>query len=268
MFRLSREIRFSIDPKGWAGATPEGRNGHAGKPPLTRLGQCFASLSVTLTGELEAATGYLLNIKLIDDVVRSRGVALVTDAVRSPGRDAAQVLIECFGRINDAFSPHRLHAIELRLSPFTSLATTSDLLQRPKPMVLLHHTFEFAASHRLHNPAFSDARNREVFGKCNNPHGHGHNYVLRVTLRGEPGTTGMLADLPELERLVDEAVIQPFDHKHLNLEVAEFARLNPSVENIAMVIFRKLAGPLTRDGVALDSVTVWETPRTWCEYRE
>ena len=135
-------------------------------------------------------------------------------------------------------------------------------------MILLHHTFEFAASHRLHNPELSEAQNRSVFGKCNNPHGHGHNYVVRVTLRGEPDRNGLVMRREELDRIVDEQVIEAVVHKHLNLEVDEFATLNPSVENIARVIYLRLKEPLGGGRTWLDSVTVWETPKTWCEYHE
>ena len=266
MFQLSREIRFSIDPSNATQRPAEGRNGHAGKPSLTRIGSPFFRLVVTLQGAPQADTGYLLNIKTIDEAVRDRAIPLVRETGGREASGSPRVLIDCYTALANAFAPHRLQQIELHLSPFTSLATSAKLLGKT-PMLLLHHTFEFAASHRLHNPAFSDEKNREVFGKCNNPHGHGHNYVLRVSLRGEADGT-MLSNLDELERIVDEAVIQPFDHKHLNLEVAEFAELNPSVENIAMVVYRKLRGPLGAPGAALDCVTVWETPRTWCEYRE
>lgn len=270
MFRLSRDVRFAIDLATAQPRSAEGRNGHAGVPPLSGLGQCYYRLTVSVVGAPEQHTGYLLNIKLIDDAVRRRAIPLITQAAGAGlrGESDGRLMRDCFRMLRDAFSPHRLESIELHLSPFTSLAVCADLLAKGNPMILLHHSFEFAASHRLHNPAFSDAQNREVFGKCNNPHGHGHNYVLRVTLRGEPEAGGLLDDLAELEQIVDEAVIQPFDHRHLNLEVAEFAKLNPSVENIAMVIYRKLAGPLARGKTLLDAVTVWETPRTWCEYRE
>lgn len=272
MFRLSRDVRFAIDLGTATPRSAEGRNGHAGVPSLSGLGQCYYRLTVSVAGAPQQQTGYLLNIKLIDEAVRRRAIPPITEAARAglhgESNGGGRVLLDCFRTLRDAFSPHQLDAIELHLSPFTSLAVCAELLAKGIPMVLLHHSFEFAASHRLHNPAFSDAQNREVFGKCNNPHGHGHNYVLRVTLRGEPEAGGLLHDLAEFERIVDEAVIQPFDHCHLNLEVAEFAKLNPSVENIAMVIYRKLAGPLARGKTILDAVTVWETPRTWCEYRE
>ena len=267
MFRLSREVRFAVDlvadPRPTAGP-----NGYAGKPPVSGLGQVYHALAVTVEGEPDAISGYLVNIKAIDDAVRDRAVPLVTTAVRRAARDGdggGGLIGEVFSALADAFLPHRLVAVELALSPLTSL-------RHHATMTYLKHAFEFAASHRLHAPSLSDDENRRLYGKCNNPHGHGHNYRVEVALRGTPGDDGRLVAIEDLERVVDEAVIGPMDHKHLNAEVAEFADgLNPSVEHIAQVAYRRLtralAGVLPA-GVALDAVTVWETPKTWCEYRE
>ena len=128
--------------------------------------------------------------------------------------------------------------------------------------------FEFAASHRLHSTQLSDEQNRECFGKCNNPAGHGHNYEVQVTLVGGPDSRGVLMEIPAFEQVVNETVIERFDHKNLNAEVTEFKELVPTVENIARVIYRLLAPVLKRGATRLASVTVWETPKTWCEYFE
>jgi 6-pyruvoyltetrahydropterin/6-carboxytetrahydropterin synthase len=137
--------------------------------------------------------------------------------------------------------------------------------ERPE-MVLLTQQFEFSAAHRLHCPDFSAEENRRIFGKCNNPSGHGHNYLLEITLAGRPdGETGTVLPLPQFEQIVKERVIDRLDHKHLNEDTPEFRNVNPSVENIAQVIWGMLAehvGP-----AELFSVKVWETPKTWAEYR-
>jgi len=136
-------------------------------------------------------------------------------------------------------------------------------------MVRLSQKFEFSASHRLHSDALSEEENRKCFGKCNNPHGHGHNYEVQVTLAGTPaGDTGLLVDVPSFERTVAQTVIDRLDHKNLNVEVPEFRDLIPSVENIARVIYRMLKPKLQSGDTRLASVTVWETPKTWCEYSE
>jgi len=135
-------------------------------------------------------------------------------------------------------------------------------------MVRLSQKFEFSASHRLHSAQLSDEENRKCFGKCNNPNGHGHNYEVQVTLAGQPDESGSFIDIPAFERVVAQTVIDKFDHKNLNVEVTEFRELMPSVENIAMVIFRMLKPKFAEQRARLAAVTVWETPKTWCEYVE
>jgi len=135
-------------------------------------------------------------------------------------------------------------------------------------MTRLSQKFEFSASHRLHNPKLTEEQNRKIYGKCTNPNGHGHNYELQVTLRGHNETNGLLVDIPAFETVVKQFVVDKFDHKHLNLDVPEFAELIPTVENISMVIYQLLKNRFTGIGADLASVTVWETPKTWCEYTE
>ncbi len=108
-------------------------------------------------------------------------------------------------------------------------------------MVLLTRKIEFAASHLYHNPNLSDEENRRIFGKCNNPHGHGHNYTLEVTVEGEPDpVTGMVLDLKELKGILEREIMQRMDHRHLNYEVAELAGQIPTCENVARVIWQLL----------------------------
>ena len=279
MYRLSREVRFAIDLSASESRPVEGRNGFAGKPPVTGVGQIYYALVITLAGEPDPGSGYLLNIKNVDDAARDRAIPLVKQAVRRVVRQSCTgdgtghlggggLVRDVFAALADAFGPHALESVELRLSPLTSLSAHRSPDAEP-PMIHLKHSFEFAASHRLHNPQLSDEENRRVFGKCNNAHGHGHNYEVVVTLRGEPDADGFLINLHDLERAVDESVIGPLDHKHLNAEVPEFADggLNPSVEHIAAVIYRRLEQALADERADLDCVTVWETPKTWCEYR-
>ena len=123
----------------------------------------------------------------------------------------------------------------------------------------------FNAAHRLHNPAWSDARNAEVFGKCNNANYHGHNYNLTVRLTGEVDPeTGYLYDLKRLSDLIKAQVLDRYDHRNLNLDTEEFAHLNPTAENIAVVIWQRLR-PHLDAGLAL-SVTLYETDRNFVEY--
>ena len=123
----------------------------------------------------------------------------------------------------------------------------------------------FNAAHRLHNPSWSDEKNREVFGLCNNPHYHGHNYELEVKVIGEVDPeTGYLIDLKILADLIEEEVERRFDHKNLNVEVEDFRELNPTAENICHVIWQRLRARLPeRYDLA---VRLYETPRNFVEY--
>jgi 6-pyruvoyltetrahydropterin/6-carboxytetrahydropterin synthase len=101
-------------------------------------------------------------------------------------------------------------------------------------------SYRFAASHRLHAPQLSDEENRQLYGKCNNPYGHGHNYVLEVTARGPLDGSGRALDTGRLDQLVDRQVLAPFSHRSLNLDVNSFAGRVPTSENLAAEICRRL----------------------------
>jgi len=123
----------------------------------------------------------------------------------------------------------------------------------------------FNAAHRLHNPNWSDEKNREVFGLCNNPSYHGHNYELEVKLTGEVDPeTGYLIDLKILKDIIYEHIEQRFDHKNLNIDVPEFANLNPTAENICFVIWNILRQQLPEKFEL--KVRLYETPRNYVEY--
>lgn len=123
----------------------------------------------------------------------------------------------------------------------------------------------FNAAHRLHNPAWTDEKNREVFDKCNNPEYHGHNYELIVSVRGEiDPQTGYVMDMKVLKDLIRNKIEQRFDHKNLNTQTEEFKKLNPTAENIAVVIYDLLKPDLDND-LEL-KITLYETPRNYVEY--
>ena len=111
-----------------------------------------------------------------------------------------------------------------------------------KPLhIVLTKRYRFAASHRLHNPAFSEDENWRVYGKCNNPYGHGHNYTVEVSVSGpvDPGT-GVVANLGELDGFVEREVLEVFDHRNLNEEVSAFRARVPTTENLCIEIFNRL----------------------------
>jgi 6-pyruvoyltetrahydropterin/6-carboxytetrahydropterin synthase len=123
----------------------------------------------------------------------------------------------------------------------------------------------FNAAHRLHNPDWSDEQNVAIFGKCNNANYHGHNYELIVQVTGAvDADTGYVIDMKVLSDLIKEEVIEPFDHKNLNLDTEEFSQLNPSAENIAIVIYEKLRKKLN-SSLSL-KIRLYETERNFVEY--
>lgn len=123
----------------------------------------------------------------------------------------------------------------------------------------------FNAAHRLHNPAWDEVRNDAVFGKCNNPNYHGHNYEMEVKITGVPDAdTGFVIDIKYLSGIIKENVLEKLDHKNLNLDVTEFSRLNPTVENIVIVIYNILRSKIDS---RLDlQIRLYETPRNFAEY--
>ena len=130
--------------------------------------------------------------------------------------------------------------------------------------ISLTRRYRFAASHRLHTAKLSDEENRRLYGKCDSPHGHGHNYAVEVTLTGPVDSkTGMVANLGDLDPFVEREVIEAFDHKYLNEEVAEFRTSVPTTENVCREIYRRLEKfPAAR----LERVRIEETSKNSFEY--
>lgn len=265
MLELTRTVRFSINPAGTAPA--RGLNGFAGSPCMTGLARHY-EIDVACLGEPDPATGYLIDIKDIDQAVRDGALPLIDSACREhPTTQPSQLLPRLFAAVASRL-PSPLRALEWRLSPYYSVRMSAEAPARAS----LRQRFDFAASHRLHVPALSEEENRRRFGKCNNPTGHGHNYRLEpcVDVSLEPAD-GPPLSLDRLERVTVESVIQRFDHKNLNTDTREFADgtgLNPTVENIARVCFELLAPAIASasPSARLRSVTVWETDRTSCTY--
>ncbi len=132
-------------------------------------------------------------------------------------------------------------------------------------MFRVTRTYRFAASHRLHAPQLSDEENRQLYGKCNNPFGHGHNYVLEVTARGPLDDSGRALDTGRLDQLVGEQVLAPFSHRNLNLDVNSFEGSVPTSENLAAEICRRLkenwGATFPGEWPRLDRVRIAETDR-------
>ena len=131
--------------------------------------------------------------------------------------------------------------------------------------VTVTRRMHFNAAHRVHNPALSDAENARLFGKCNNPNWHGHNYVLEVSVAGEiDARTGYVMDLAELKRIVQREVIEKVDHRNFNLEVDFMQGLIPTSENIVVACWRVLAPQVAP--ARLKRLVLWETPNNYVEY--
>ena len=140
----------------------------------------------------------------------------------------------------------------------------------PAPRVLrgtvyITRQVHFNSAHRLHNPAKSQKWNEEKYGLCTNPHWHGHNYVLEVTIRGQPDPeTGYIMDLAELKRILERAVVSKCDHRNLNDEVDFLRGINPSTENLVIAFWQEIE-PLIHAG-ELYRVRLYETPRNYAEF--
>lgn len=267
MIRLTREVRFSVD-RDWAGRIEFSRpisNSWGGWPSAVGLVP-YLTLRATVEGAPDPRTGYLVNIAWIDDLLRRRAIPFAAEELAIHGwRQSAERLLLAIWKAVAPFitpAPARLTRLELAATPRLRYAIE---LEEPD-MVSLTQQFEFSAAHRLHCPDLTDAENRALFGKCNNRNGHGHNYVVEVTVTGDPAAThGVVTPLPQFEALVKERVIDALDHKHLNEDTTHFRDVNPSVENIARAIWSMLVGEVAP--ARLTAVRVYETPKTWAEYR-
>jgi 6-pyruvoyltetrahydropterin/6-carboxytetrahydropterin synthase len=258
--KLTREIRCS--PGNGDGTRPLNTWAGTGGADLSKP---FWLLHATVEGAIDPQTGYLCDIKQLDALLRKR---VYLELSRRPQETGVESLNGVIGAMLRAFevgaancpASAMLFSIELAVSPYTRFT----VFARERDMVFMTRSFEFCASHRLAVAGFSDEENRRLFGKCSNPHGHGHNYVVEVTVRGASNRpTGGDIELPRLDRVVNETVIDRYDHKNLNVECPEFARVNPTVENIARMIFERLETALLP--AKLSNVRVWETPKTFAD---
>ena len=138
-------------------------------------------------------------------------------------------------------------------------------------MVFLTRRATFSASHYYWNPAWSAEKNQQVFGRCANRNGHGHNYTFEVTVAGEPDSvTGFVVDLKWLKDVMERDLVSIYDHRHLNLEVPEFAegKMIPTTENIAIAAWQRLEPSIrAAQGAELSRIRVYETPETFAEFR-
>jgi 6-pyruvoyltetrahydropterin/6-carboxytetrahydropterin synthase len=275
MHKLSRQVRFSINP--FLPNQSFGFNSFASEPAGEGL-SIFFELCVKLVGEVEPATGFVANVIDIDKSVREYVVPIFAERISEDFRRGkhiglfgiAELLRLAWGQLADKFTAAKMSKLSLKLNPFRKVAADCEDCK----MIYFSEKFEFAATHKLWNEDFSPERNLEVFGKCANPAGHGHNYVVEVTVKTPAGsilrsrtTTKDEKDsfqIGEFEKIVNDELIKLLDHKNLNADVAEFSKTNPTVENIAAFAWNKLADKFGE--AALHCVTIWETDKTSCSY--
>lgn len=282
MIELSREIRFAL-------VSPEELANQQDSPPPNSWSAWPATdrivphlkLAAVLIGSPDPNTGYLCNIKIVDqrlrEIVTRRIIPEfgIMESNRLPvGSEIVRAVFDEFQR--SPIDGTELQRISLSLSPYLSFAINA----KAPDMIQLTQQFEFSAAHRLHCDTLSAEENKATFGKCNNPAGHGHNYVLEVTIeestnakestQGEGGSSS--GGLGDFEKTVKATIIDRLDHKHLNEDIDYFRDVNPTVENMAIAIWNWLEAPIGSSSLPneadrkLHSIKLFETPKTWAQY--
>lgn len=264
MHRLARQIRFQIDPFG-RNEYP-GWNSYAARPLTEGLG-LYLALWVHLKSRLNPETGFVVNVSQIDAAVRQEVIPCFQRQCAewfcrqyNPPMEALyELLREAKERLDPVFRKCCLWKLELELNPFRRMGIQWETDE----MVIYTEKFEFAAMHKLWNDKFDLKTNFELFGKCANPAGHGHNYILEVSVNPPAGKSGWLEGF---EQKVRKYFIDIVDHKNLNVDVPAFSRINPTVENLSKLAWKNLKTKLKP--CTLIEVIVWENDRTYCRYSE
>jgi 6-pyruvoyltetrahydropterin/6-carboxytetrahydropterin synthase len=269
--RLTKRLEFSASHRYHNPAWPEQRNravfGRCNNPH--GHGHNYL-LEVTVVGATDPVSGMVVNLydlkRLLEEVIEefdhkdlNRDTPYFRD--RIPTTENLSVVL--WDKIAGKLMGARLTALRLFEEEDLSVDYEGRQIGRA-PEVCLTRRYRFAAAHRLHTEALSDEDNRRVFGKCNNPNGHGHNYTLEVTVRGEINPeTGMVTDLGRLDREVEDRVIRRFDHQHLNYDEA-FARTVTTGENLVMLIWGLLEKAVPSG--TLHKIGLVETRDNYFEY--
>ena len=229
-------------------------------------------------GEPDPRSGYIIGIDKIDKAVRRTVLKPLRSVLRGEdSRELHEIVLDLASQTQGSLQ-RPISGFKLRVTPRHEIGWISKETGRmPKPgdtmsteqmELMIRIQFEFAASHRLHCAEESDEWNREAFGKCNNPAGHGHNYRVEVCVSPDlSGEGSARMGFETVEAIVKREVIDRFDHRNLNEQCEEFESLNPSVENITAVSRDLLLSPLAEAGGRLREITVWETEKTSCTCR-
>jgi 6-pyruvoyltetrahydropterin/6-carboxytetrahydropterin synthase len=264
MMKMTRRVTFSAGHRYWINSLsePENRERFGEWAHPFNHGHNYV-LEVTVGGSVDPETGMVINIKRIDDVLKAEIVrpfdqrSLNDEVEHFQTRSTSlENVIGYIAQVLGKKLPPEATLTHLKLEEMPTLWAELDLETR---RMTLTRTYEFAASHRLNAPALSHERNLELYGKCNNPAGHGHNYVLEVTVEGSPDPqTGFLCDLAALDSAVNEAVVDRYDHRNLDVDIPEFQGRITTSEIVAREIFDRLVGVVP---AKLARVRLFETAR-------
>jgi 6-pyruvoyltetrahydropterin/6-carboxytetrahydropterin synthase len=228
-------------------------------------------LEVMVKGRVDADDGMVINLVTLDALLKTEVLANYDHKhlnrqhpvfAKKPDLQPTceNIAIEIWQRLVLSLPDGMLYRVRLYES-----ATNFADYHGEGQMVYLTKVYEFSSAHRLHSHVLSAEENQEIFGKCNNPSGHGHNYVLEVTVKGDVDSrTGLVAGLDFLDEVVQKQVYARFDYKHLNLDTREFEKLNPTSENFVKVLWNVLEPNLRP--VALHRLRLRETPKNHFDY--
>jgi 6-pyruvoyltetrahydropterin/6-carboxytetrahydropterin synthase len=261
MHKLTRKVRFSINP--FLPADADGYNTFSSQPAGDGLA-IFFELAVMLEGIVEQKSGFVVNVLEIDNRVRKTVVPLFAERIRESFKqnrhtgfvELTGLLAESKEKLKGSFKNAKVAGLALQLNPLRKIAFDCEEYD----MIYFSEKFEFAATHKLWNDTLSEQENFSTFGKCANPAGHGHNYIVEVTVKAAPGSLHIAG----FEKIVDQNLIEILDHKNLNVDVPYFVKVIPTVENLAVFAWDSLCGKF--DKAVLHCVTIQETEKTFCSY--
>lgn len=268
--QISREIRFALVTPDELAQQHDIKNSWAAWPATNRIVPHLI-LKAVYEGTPDPITGYLCNITLIDRKLRQFvNSTLIPSTFNTTTQNlptAESIVRQSFEAMEGPPLEHgSLVNVSLHLSPYLSYSIEN---RNPK-MIQLTHQFEFSAAHRLNCDSLTPEQNAATFGKCNNASGHGHNYVVELTVGRNVAETGndeaAVIGLNDLTEIVNRNVIDPLDHKHLNKDIEHFSSINPSVENISIAIWDWLKPDIEAAKCELIAVKVFETAKTWATY--
>jgi 6-pyruvoyltetrahydropterin/6-carboxytetrahydropterin synthase len=261
MHRLTRKVRFSINP--FLPTDDDGFNSFSSQPAGDGLA-LFFELAVTLEGTVEEKSGFVVNVLDIDKEVRKFVVPVFAERIKKYfGKGVhigfsqiAQLLAESREKLKVRFANAVISRLSLQLNPLRAVSIDCQ----ENDMVYFSEKFEFAATHKLWNDSLSERENFDLFGKCANPAGHGHNYIVEVTVQARPDDL----HIADFQRVVDEKLIRILDHKNLNVDVPHFSKVIPTVENLSVFAWDSLKGQFEK--AVLHCITIQETEKTFCSY--